>query len=74
VVTRTVEYLAEVFFDYSAMNSLMQLIKEEHLEIINSQFGLQCLIRIKVRSSLLEAIETKMLKTEGILEFKIVQE
>lgn len=74
VVTRTVEHLVEVFFDYAAMNNLMQLIKEDHLEIVSSQFGLQCVIRIKVRAASLEAIETKMLKTEGILECKIVEE
>jgi uncharacterized YigZ family protein len=74
VVTRTVEHILEVFFDYTAMNSLMQLIKEEKLEIVSSQFAIQCAIRIKVRAASLEAIELKILKTEGILDCKIVQE
>ena len=74
VVTKIVEHKVEVFFDYKAMNSLMQLIKEEQLEIVTSQFNLQCFITIKVRSARLEAIETKILKTEGILDCKILQE
>ncbi len=74
VVTRIVEHQVEIFFNYTAMNSLMQLIKEEQLEIVNSQFNLQCAMTIKVRSASLEAIETKILKTEGILDCKIVQE
>ena len=74
LVTRIVESQVEIFFDYTAMNSLMQLIKEEQLEIVNSQFNLQSVITIKVRSARLEAIETKILKTQGILECKIVQE
>ena len=74
VVTRIVEHMVEVFFDYTAMNSLMQLIKEEELEIVNSQFNLQCVLTIKVRSARLEAIETKILKTKGIIDCKIVQE
>jgi uncharacterized YigZ family protein len=74
IVTRTVEHLMEILFDYSAMNNLMHLIKEEQLEIVNSHFDLQCYIHIKVRSGRREEIELKIAKIEGAFECKIIGE
>jgi uncharacterized YigZ family protein len=74
IVTRTVEHIIEIQFDYSAMNSLMQLIKEEQLEIVATQFDLQCTIQIRVRSTRLEEIESKIAKIEGYQGLKIIQE
>ena len=74
IVTRTVEHILEILFDYAAMNNLMQLIKEEQLEIVTTQFDLQCFIQIKVRSARLEEIESKIAKIEGYQGLKIIQE
>ena len=68
IVTKTVEHIIEIHFDYLAMNDLMSLIKDEHLEIAESKFDLQCLIKLKVRSSRLESIESKLEKIEGIFK------
>jgi uncharacterized YigZ family protein len=72
IITRTVEHLLEILFDYAAMNNLMHLIKDEQFEIASSHFDLQCYIHIKVRSGRLEEIETKIAKIEGVLECKII--
>ncbi len=74
IVTRTVEHILEILFDYAAMNSLMQLIKEEQLEIVTTQFDLQCTIQIRVRSTRLEEVESKIAKIEGYQGLKIIQE
>ena len=74
VVTKTVEYTLEIAFDYLAMNSLMQLVKDHQLEIINSQFDLKCLLRLKVRAARLREIESKINGISGILDCQIVQE
>ena len=74
VVSQTVEHILEVRFTHLAMNSLMQLIKEEQLEIVNSQFDLQCFLRLKVRSAKLEGTETIIEKIEGVLSCKRMQE
>ncbi len=67
IVNRTYEHELDIIFDYSAMNNLMLLIKEEQLEIINTQFDLQSMIRIKVRSAKLEEIKAKLAKIEGVV-------
>ena len=74
IVRRTVEHILEILFDYAAMNNLMQLIKEEQLEIVTTQFDLQCIIQIKVRSARLEEIESKIAKIEGFLGCKKIEE
>ncbi|MCX6221516.1 MAG: YigZ family protein [Bacteroidia bacterium] len=74
IITRTVEHILEIKFDYAAMNNLMQLIKEEQLEIVTTHFDLQCTIQIKVRSTRLEDVESKIAKIEGYQGLKIVQE
>jgi len=74
IVTKVVEYIVEVHFEYGAMNDMMSLIKVEQLEIINSQFYLKCLIRLKVRSAKLEEIESKMAKIEGIISWEVMED
>lgn len=74
IVSRQVEHILEVSFEYLVMNDLMLLIKEEHLEIVNSNFDLQCSFRLKVRSALLEEVMTKIGKMEGIISIEVTQE
>lgn len=71
VVTRVVEHIVEVAFAYPAMNNLMQLIKEEQLEIVTSNYDLQCSVSLKIRVSRLEEIETKIRNIEGVRDCKI---
>jgi uncharacterized YigZ family protein len=72
IKTRTVKHLIEVNFEYIAMNALMQLIKEEQLEIVDSQYDLHSFIRLKVRSAKLEAIKMKVNNIEGVIDQKIL--
>ncbi len=74
IVSRIVEHIFEIEFEYSAMNDLMSFIKEEQLEVISTQFDLQCRINLSVRSARLEEIETKIGKIEGIITRKIIQD
>lgn len=74
ILTKTVEHLLEIAFDYQAMNTLMQLIKEDQLEIVSSRLNLQCLIRIKVRAARLESVEYRIKNITGILDCRVVQE
>ena len=74
IITRTVEHLLEVHFEYIAMNALMQLIKEELLEIVDSKYDLHSFIRLKVRSAKLELIKQKVNNIEGVINQKILQD
>ena len=74
VFTKTVEHLLEIAFEYPAMNSLMQLIKEDQLEIVSSRLDLKCLIRLKVRAARLESVESRIKNITGILDCRMVLE
>ena len=74
IITKVVEHIVEVHFEYGAINDMMSLIKEEQLEIINSQFDLKCLIRLKVRAAKLEEIESKMAKIDGIISRVVMKD
>lgn len=66
IVTRTSEHIIDINFDYSAMNNLMLLIKEEQLEIMTTHFDLQSTIRVRIRSARLDEIKSKLTKIEGV--------
>lgn len=51
IIEKTVNDVYEITFDYLAMNDVMKIIKEEHLEIIQQQSDLNCTIRFTVRKS-----------------------
>ncbi len=74
IVTQTIEFPVEVRFEYAAMNRLMQLIKEEQLEITDSGFDLVSFIKLSVRSAKLEMIREKVEKIEGIITMKVLEE
>jgi uncharacterized YigZ family protein len=64
VISKRVEDIVEVSFDYSSMNDIMKLIKEEKLEQIKSLFDLSCKITLAVRQSLTAGISEKLGKIE----------
>lgn len=59
-----VEDLLEVKFEYSAMNDVMTIIKDDNLEQLETQFELSCRIVLAVRQSLSGTITDKLSSLE----------
>jgi uncharacterized YigZ family protein len=53
-------------FQYPQMNSVMNILKEDGVEIIEQKFELDCIINFEVYSSLSAKIEKLLNKTEGV--------
>jgi len=51
VVTKIVKEVYEIEYPYEIMNDVMKIIKDEILEVINSDFGMKCVIRLAIRHS-----------------------
>jgi len=51
MVTRIVKEVYQVEYPYEVMNDVMKIIKEEILEVINNEFGTNCVIRLAIRHS-----------------------
>src|SRR5690606_23370693 len=59
IAERTIDKTFEIKFDYPEMNVVMRVIKENNINIIKQDLGLECRIYICVRSTLAEEIFEK---------------
>ena len=63
IITRTIDKVFEISFDYPEMNIVMRLIKENNLTIIEQKLALDCKIYISVRKKEADAIFEKFNST-----------
>jgi len=54
IIEKTVNDVYGIYFDYTQMNDVMRIIKNENLAIIHQQFDAVCEIRIEIRKSQIE--------------------
>jgi uncharacterized YigZ family protein len=51
IVTKTIEVKFKLHFTYPHMNDVMQIMKQENLNIVDTQFEIECDLFFKVRKS-----------------------
>ncbi|WP_231424383.1 MULTISPECIES: YigZ family protein [Pedobacter] len=66
IVTKTVNDLYEVYFEYLQMNDVMKLVKEENLIILNQQFDSNCILKFEVRKAQLNQVLSKFDKIDHV--------
>ena len=66
IIEKLVEQNLLIEFDYSAMNDVMKIFKDEKLPQIDPKFDLQCQIKTHIRMKELHRIEDIFNKTEGV--------
>lgn len=66
IVEKLVEEWLLIEFDYSAMNDVMKIFKDEKLPQIDPQIDLKCKIKTHVRLSELIRIKNEMMKIESV--------
>lgn len=66
IVTRYLTQEIELYFEYPLMNSVMRLIKEENLKILNQGFDTHCVIKIEVKLGDLERVLFRCDKIRGL--------
>ncbi len=49
IITKTVNEIYELSFDYPLMNDVMRIMKEENLDQVSQDFGLSCSLNFSVR-------------------------
>jgi len=74
LITKTINEIYEVNYDYPVMNDVMKIIKDNAIDIISTDFNLKCKIVFKVRKNnslfiyeslkKIDSLEIKYLKTE----------
>lgn len=62
IVTRTINEIFELKYEYPIMNDVMRVIKDDNVKMIFQEFEMTCRIHISVRRSEAEQLKQKMLK------------
>jgi len=66
IVTKTVNDTYEVYFEYSQMNDVMKLVKDEQLEVLSQNFDINCFLKFEVRKAQLNQVLSKFDKIDGV--------
>lgn len=67
IITKTVNDVYEIKFDYLVMNQVMRIVKDEELQILNQNFDTNCTITFEVRKANLNSVLAKLEKVEGVV-------
>lgn len=66
IVEETIDILFRLRFSYQEMNEVMQILKKENLNIVNTQFELDCELIFSVRKSKAGSIEKVFRLIQGV--------
>lgn len=66
VISKTVNDVYEINFDYLNMNDVMKIIKEEKLNVLSQNFDTKCRITFEVRKSTLNQVLNQLDKVEDL--------
>ncbi len=66
IITKTVNDVYEIKFDYLAMNQVMRIVKDEELQMLSQNFDTNCAITFEVRKANLNVVLGKFEKVDGI--------
>lgn len=66
IITKTVNDVYQINFDYLAMNAVMRIVKDEQLELLTQQFDINCSVSFEVRKANLNQVLGKLEKIDGI--------
>ncbi len=66
ILSKTVNEVYQIQFDYLAMNEVMKVIKDHNLQVSNQQFDLACRLELSHRHSEIEFILSLFEKIESV--------
>jgi len=66
IISKTVNDIYQIEFDYLQMNDVMRLVKEENLMVLSQNFDIQCVLTFEVRKAQLNQVLAKFDKIEGL--------
>ena len=64
IVERTVDEEITVSFEYPFMNDVMRIVKEEEPEILEQSYDMDCLMKLRIRRSMMGKLRARLEKVE----------
>ncbi len=65
IIERTVDEIYELRFNYEAMNEIMKIVKDDGLQLLSTQFDLECNLSYRIRKRDADRVNEKFRKTHG---------
>lgn len=72
IIEKTIIEFYDLFFDFSLMNEIMKIIKENDIEILKQIFDIQCYMQISISTNKLQLISSKFQKIIGLQVRKLI--
>lgn len=66
IVERLVEDDIRILFEYPFMNDVMRIVKEEAPEILEQSYDMDCIMRLRIRKSLMPRLHARLEKVETL--------
>ena len=66
VIEKTVDDEVEVAFEYPFMNDVMRIVKEEEPQIVSQSYDRDCLMRWRIRRSMMPRLHERLSKVETL--------
>lgn len=67
VIEKTVDEEVEVRFEYPFMNDVMRIVKEEEPEIVFQAYDMDCIMRLRIRRSMMPRLKARLEKVESLV-------
>lgn len=64
IIEKTVDDEIDVAFEYPFMNDVMRIVKEEEPEILEQSYDMDCLMKLRIRRSMMEKLRARLEKVE----------
>ena len=66
IIEKTVDDDIYFAFEYPFMNDVMRIVKEEEPEILEQSYDMDCLMRLRIRRSLMPKLMARLEKVESL--------
>ena len=67
IIEKTVDDEIAVAFEYPFMNDVMRIVKEEEPEILEQSYDMDCLMKLRIRRSMMGKLRARLEKVETAL-------
>ena len=66
IISKTINDVYEVYFEYLQMNDIMRLVKEENIQVLEQKFNINCILKFELRKAQLNHVLNKFDKIENV--------